>query len=248
MFAGPNGTTTLGDPAFYQLIRTNDTINPGDDLVTLPDSVTVEEFEDIVVPDPNNAGSTLTETVRVNRVVLTFPGDLAGLAGEGAFRLKVGSSAPVRVSGEPARVINVDPADGSSDVGNTAGTAFSLGALGTSSSLIINGGVRGVGSPFDFPGRDGEPGTRDIGEQQHFLGRGPDQTPGVEVRFFNFALDRPYGALPDGTELFTTINDEQMHGSARSLRSTAICSACPSWSPMTLARPWLSVTWPSTAQ
>ncbi|MEL6104953.1 MAG: hypothetical protein AAFU85_02900, partial [Planctomycetota bacterium] len=202
LFAGPNGTITLGDPSFYQLIRTSDTINPGDDLRYVPDSVTVEEFEDITV------GGNV-ETIRVNRVVLTFADDLANLAGNGAFRLKVGSSAPVRVAGDPDRIDFVDPDDNVTDVGNVTGAAFDLGSLDSTSTVVINGGIDNLGSAFDFPGGDGEPGTRDINEERH-LGAAADATPEIDVRFFNFALNRPYGTLPDGTELFSTMNTTQM--------------------------------------
>ncbi|WP_253156168.1 tandem-95 repeat protein [Stieleria tagensis] len=207
------GTETLKRPEFYQLIRTADTVSPGDDLVTLPDSIEVQEFEKRLVPDPQSPGNQIEIQVRVNRVVLTFATpDLADLPGEGAFRLKVGSSAPVRMQGDANRVTELNL----NGTGDTVASAYNLALFGgttvegTPYSVNISSRIVGSGSPFDYPGADGEPGGRDIGEQQHFLGAGADGTSGIERRYFNFALNRPYGTLDDGRQLFTTINEEQM--------------------------------------
>ena len=214
LFAG-GGTVTLQDPSFYQLIRTGNTATPSDDLAVTPVSVTVEEFEDQAFPDPNDPAQTISDLVRVNRVVLTFDDDLANLPGEGIFRLKVGSSDPVRVSGEAARVLNVFSNDAVSDVGNTAASAFELTGFGTTSTLVVDGAIRGTGSPFDYPGANGEPGTRDIGEEHHLLGA--DGSPGINIGRFNFALNRSYATLDNGRDLFTVINDSQIQRGARSV-------------------------------
>jgi hypothetical protein len=76
------GTASLKNPAFYQLIRTADTIQNTDDLRYLPTSVRVVEFEDFDAVDPNGTvGSTIPVQVRVNRVELTFADDLENLVG-----------------------------------------------------------------------------------------------------------------------------------------------------------------------
>ncbi|TWU06032.1 tandem-95 repeat protein [Stieleria varia] len=204
LFAG-GGTDSLKDPAFYQLIRTGDTVQNTDDIAYLPDSVNVTVTEPQAVPDPSNPGSTINIDVRVNRVELTFSSDLAALVGTGAYRLKIGSKEAVTVAGDPSDITTVTPG---ADPGDTVGTALPLTAFGSTSTLMINGSIVGPGLPFDLPGVDGQLGAQDVGEQQHI--GGADGTAGITQRSFNFALNRPYATLPDGRQLFTSINPDQM--------------------------------------
>ncbi|QEG01009.1 Matrixin [Stieleria maiorica] len=219
------GTLTLKRPEFYQLIRTADTASPSDDHAVLPTTVEVQEFETQRVADPNSPSGFSDVQVRVNRVVLSFDtnfdnvaddsDDLADLPGSGAFRIKVGSSAPVRVASEvSSRVTTVTTPP---EVGDTVSSAFDLGLFGTDPgagnpyTFSITSSIRGTGSPFDYPGAIGEPGDRDISEQHHFFppNLSPDTGAGIEVKFYNFAETRAYGVLDDGREVFTTINPEQ---------------------------------------
>ena len=207
------GTATLKRPEFYQLIRTGDTASTSDDEIFYPSNILVEDTIQDEIANVNGTG-TSTVDVKVNRVTLTFPTtDLANLGTSGSFRLKVGSSTPVRVQGDPARILQFNSNDSFADVSDTAGSAFSLGTLSAASTitLVTSGGINGTGSTFDYPGRDTEPGNRDIGEQHHFLTGlpAPDVTPGIEYRYYNFANNRPYGFTGSNIPLFTAINDEQ---------------------------------------
>lgn len=221
------GTLTLKRPEFYQLIRTGDTASPSDDHVINPALVEVQEFESQRIADPNSSTGFSDVQVRVNRVILTFDtnddsvtdasDDLANLPGTGAFRLKVGSSAPVRVATEVSSRVTTINIPG--EVGDTVFTPRNLPLFGTDPgtgspyTFSITSAIRGTGSPFDYPGAIGEPGTRDIGEEHHYTPpstNSADGGAGIEVQFYNFALTRSYGLLDDGREIFTTISPEQM--------------------------------------
>ncbi|QDS92515.1 Dockerin type I repeat protein [Roseimaritima multifibrata] len=205
LFAG-GGTSTLSDRQFYQLIRTEDTVSSGDDTVFLPDSVNVVEFEQQLAPNPSGPG-TVPVQVRVNRVELTFSGDINALAGSGAFRLKVGSSDPLGQASSPLQpaIIPIvgDPAD-------SVATSQLIATLTNSTAVTLSSTIADIGLPFDYPGGESEPGHRDIEEQSHYLGGEGDGTAGIQTRYFNFALNRSYGTNASGQPLQTLINPEQM--------------------------------------
>ena len=200
------GTDSLLTPSFYQLIRTEDSIENTDDQRHIPVSVRAVEFETQSVPSQLDSSQTVDVQVRVNRVELTFAQDIAELSGEGAFRLKIGSSSPVTVAGDNSEIsLQIE----ASDIGELASTATTL-SLEPGSTVIAAGVIQSAGSPFDFPGANPlEPGHRNILEQTHFLPpAGPDTTPNLTTRYFNFAEDGPF-LINNGVEFFTTINEEQ---------------------------------------
>ena len=137
--------------------------------------------------------------------------DLAVYGADGALRLKVGAIDPVTVSGDPSDVTLLSPAGEVSDLADSlSATPLGLATAGATSTVIVNSTIASTGLPFDFPGSDiREPGHRDIFEDQHINGAA-DSTAGISTRYYNFALNRPYATLSDGTEFFTSINAEQM--------------------------------------
>ena len=209
LFAG-GGTDSLKDPAFYQLIRTEDTATNTDDSSYLPPtplSVNVVVEEDVTVPDPLNPGNTIDVKVKVNRVELTYQDDLDNLPGSGSFRLKIGASEPVATSSTPPQIQNLAFADPAS----TFASATMLPSFGTARSLVISQSIDDVGLPFDYTGGPFSPGHRDILEENHFLQPGSFDADGsIQRLFYNFALNRPYGVDNFNNDLFTTINPAQM--------------------------------------
>lgn len=205
LFAG-GGTTSLVDPNFYQLIRTEDTVENTDDTAAVPVSVVAVPFDTQTIPDPLDPDATIDVQVRVNRVELTFAGDLADLPGGGTFRLKVGSSDPVATTSTPPQITAAVVA---SDPGATFAAAEVLADFGTTPSLRISESIIDTGLPFDFPSGSDEPGHRDIAEQVH-VNNGPDSDGGIQVLEYNFAFDRSYGTDSAGRDLFTSINPQQV--------------------------------------
>ncbi len=202
LFAG-GGTTTLSDPDFYQLIRTENTVTSADDTVVTPIDVNVVEFETQNVPNPLGPG-TIGVQVRVNRVELTFANELNDIAGSGAFRLKIGSDDPVAM---PLTTVAVG-SEATSPNNTIAGSQL-LATLNGSTAIKLSSEIVSGGLPFDLPGANNEPGHRDIEEETH-LNVGADTTPGIQTLYYNFALDRPYGTN-DNNQSFTTVaNAEQL--------------------------------------
>ncbi|KAA1258524.1 Matrixin [Rubripirellula obstinata] len=198
------GTDSLVNPAFYQLIRTEDSVENTDDQLHLPISVRAVEFETQTVPDPVNPGATIDVQVRVNRVELTFLDDLDDLTGGGAYRLKIGSSEPVTVAGDPDDIATQSEL---ADIGELASTAEVLNFAG-GTTVIASGEIVSDGLPFDFPGASPlEPGHRNIAEERHL--NAIDETGRLTTHYYNFALNRPF-LVTDGVEYFTSINPQQM--------------------------------------
>ncbi len=210
LFAG-GGTASLKNPAFYQLIRTADTIQNTDDVRHLPTSVNVVEFEDFEDIDATGTtGGSTTVRVRVNRVELTYMTALEDLAGTGAMRLKIGASDPVAVAGSPAEVTVLGT---QVETGDTFANAIDLPAFGSTPTIILNQSIQDTGLPFDYPGGIFEPGNRDVGEENHFLQPGAlygDTTAGLHRVEYNFALDRSYGTNSVGAALFNAASPTQL--------------------------------------
>jgi hypothetical protein len=170
------------NPAFYQLIFTNDTVSNLDDVSHLPSAVNYDS--------------------NLNRVTLTFAGDLNALAGagEGTFRLRVGNSDPI--PSVPAPVTpGVDP-------GDSFGTAHNLGPFigGTNTSQIISSSIDPQPYQFAFPGANTDPGNRQIEVESHLLG-GADGVNGTSQISYNFR--NVYGTDPLGNILQNTITEAQ---------------------------------------
>lgn len=178
------------DPAYYQLIFTADTVQPGDDQVFTPTSVSY---------NPANDMAELTFSGPVDQLV----------AGGGTFRLRVGSRTEVSSTTNPPVVTTIDEAG---DTGGTVNSTVSLGTFSGSTAVRINGSIVTTSPdilPLDFPGSNFEPGHRDIQDESH-LGLGADGNPQITTAFYNLALTRSYGTNAVGQPLFTTITPEQI--------------------------------------
>ena len=174
---------SASNPAFYELIFTNDTVTNTDDVIHNPASV---EYD-----------------AERNLVSLTFASNLDELStGPGTYRLRVGTDEAIP---EVPVVIAAEE-----DAGSSFGTAMELGALDT--SKIINGAIDPDGYPLDYPGANNEPGHRDIEHiQGHYwpivLGAEKDEFDGLMTIEYNFRED--YGTDPEGNELFNLITENQ---------------------------------------
>lgn len=172
---------------FYQLIFTGhanqfnagfDTATNTDDLVFNPTSVDY---------DPNT-----------DQAVLSFAQPIHQLAGEGTYRLRVGTSEDLPST--PLQIAGGEP-------GASFGDARNLGLLGEQSQ-VISAGIEPQFFPLTLPGSSDEPGHRDIRlpNDQHLFG-GADLSPGTSTFSYNF--QRIYGADPQGNPLFNQISPAQ---------------------------------------
>ena len=176
---------TATNPAFYQLIRTSETVPNTDDRVFRP--IAVQYFPES------------------DRAMLTFSAPLYQLiGGSGTFRLRIGTDEAI-----PAAPAAVDLTD--TDAGSSFTAAYDLSAF--SGSAVISAAVDPKVYPLDFPGASDEPGHRDIPAlsiygEQHLLSSA-DPVNGIQTLYYNFRKD--YGADPAGNVLQNLITDEQKH-------------------------------------
>jgi VCBS repeat-containing protein len=186
--SGVNDPTVV-TPAFYQLIMTQDTTTPNDDVVILPTSVSYDPV--------------------TNKAVLTFAQAISSFGDRAeTFRLRVGSREVVPNSAAPSTPTIITPA---ADPGDTLVSSTDLGTLAGSSSFILREEVRaGSGRALpDYPGSNFDPGHRDIQDESH-QGGAPDADPDITVLTYTFALGRSYGVDTAGRPLFSTISPDQM--------------------------------------
>lgn len=182
LFNGPAGPhASLSDPRFYKLIRTADTLKPGDDTISLPATVTV------------NAA--------LMRVELDFGVDLHLLPGTGSFRLRVGTDEQVAPT-----LQNINPGI---EAGSVATAAIDLGSLAARTAMMVTGqSIVGTGLPMDYPGFNDEPGGRHIQDEDHLSG-GIDTDPGIAQRTYTVRNGIQYGFNSAGQPVFSSINPEQ---------------------------------------
>jgi hypothetical protein len=186
--SGVNDPTVV-TPAFYQLIMTQDTTTPNDDVVILPTSVSYDPV--------------------TNKAVLTFAQAISSFGDRAeTFRLRVGSREVVPNNAAPSTPTIITPA---ADPGDTLVSSTDLGTLAGSSSFILREEVRaGSGRALpDYPGSNFDPGHRDIQDESH-QGGAPDADPDITVLTYTFALGRSYGVDTAGRPLFSTISPDQM--------------------------------------
>ncbi len=179
---------TVVDPSFYQLILTADTVEPGDDQVFMPTSISYDPATDIAE--------------------LTFAQPIDQLAGAGTYRLRVGGNDEVVSQANPSAPVSITPADPS---GFMAG-AFPLGIVTSGLSTVINQSIITTSVdvlPLDFPGGSLDIGHRDIQDEHHLHG-GADADPGIAKIAYNFALNRPYGTDAIGRPINTSITTDQI--------------------------------------
>ncbi|MFO0913884.1 MAG: NF038122 family metalloprotease [Pirellulales bacterium] len=181
-----DGPQSAENPAFYQLIFTQDTVSNTDDIVFNPSTVNY---------DPST-----------NRAILTFARDLDALptdaqkapTSRGTFRLKIGSRESL-----PEVPIAVAPAQ---DVGSSLSTALNLGEL-TRRNQIISSAIDPLPWDVTFPGGSDEPGHREIPTVESHLYGEADSTPGTTLLYYNFKS--LYGQDPQGNPLFNLITPAQ---------------------------------------
>lgn len=201
----PLSNATATNPAFYQLIFTNDTVQNTDDVLRNPTTVTY---------DATTGKATLTFSSGLDQL----PG-----AGPGTYRLRIGTT---------ENVINVTPAQppvladpGSSfatatDLNSSFAFQFGLDGSGRAKSILLSSEIKNSTSSdpaytLTFPGlgtgngtlpNSNEPGDRDIPVEFHNNG-GADGTSGIATStFYNF--QSVIGSY-QGTTLFNQITEAQ---------------------------------------
>lgn len=181
---------TATNPAFYQLIDTNNTVETSDDVVRNP--VAVQYF----------AAS--------DRAMLTFSSPLQQLSRGGAFRLRIGTSEVVASQNNPLPPVVVDLQG--ADPGSSFSTAHNAGVL--SGTQIVTSAIDPQVHDLQLPGSNDEPGHRDLTQyttttfpiETHLHGVA-DADGGIATLFYNFRED--YGLDPEGNPLNNLISSEQ---------------------------------------
>ncbi len=182
------------NPNFYQLVATNESVQPNDDIRFTPNTVTYDPVE--------------------NMAELKFSARIDQLAGAGSYRLRVGSSTVVNSVANPPVVSSVAPP---ADPSGFFGSATSLDAQLTIGSVKINESLNNTTNPLplDFIGSDLDPGNRDInnvqdGREDNHIGNAGDASPAIATATYTFSLNAPYGNDVAGRPVFTTITPDQM--------------------------------------
>ncbi len=187
---GDPGAPSVVDPSFYQLILTNDSVQPGDDEVFMPTSISYDPATDIAE--------------------LTFSAPIDQLAGAGTYRLRVGGNDAVVSAANPGNVQSITPA---ADPSGFASGAQDLGPINSAFSAVISESIETTDGdllPLDYPGSPLDPGQRDIQDEAHVVSTASDSNPGISTFEFNFALDRPYGVDAQGRPISTSITPDQI--------------------------------------
>ncbi len=157
----------------YQLIRTQDSANPEDDQVFVPQTVHYD--------------------ADLDRVVLVFAGPLAAY-GEGAYRLRIGNEYEMYTTS----AVSVSDAG---DSFHTAQELASFGTSGAPESLILGARIDPQDLELEWPGAVDEPGQRDlythtdIKVEDHYMtgASDADAVDGVTTYYYNFKDDLPNG-------------------------------------------------------
>lgn len=179
------------DPAFYQLILTKDTVQPGDDVLIPTSSVSSISYDPIQ-----------------NLATITYNQPIEQLAGAGTYRLRIGGRDVVANTSNPK---TVTPTPLTSDPAGHFSAAPSLGSFSGSTSIELNEQIITTDPtllPLDFPGSNFEPGHRDIQDESHV--GGGDGSAQITQRFYNFALNRSYGLDAAGRPVSTSITSDQI--------------------------------------
>ncbi len=185
---------TVVDPAFYQLILTSDTVQPGDDQIFSAQSISYDPL--------------------LNLATLTFTQPIDQLAGAGTYRLRIGGRDSVANVADPKTIVPVNVVADQADSLSGANTGTFLPVtLNTSTSIILNQSIITTSTtvlPLDYPGSNFEPGHRDVQDETHINQTAGDASPQIARQFYNFALNRPYGLDAAGRPVSTTITPEQL--------------------------------------
>ena len=170
------------NPAFYQLIRTNETVQNTDD----------EKFNPTTVTYNSDTDSVLLEFDK--------PLDELSTKGPGSFRLRIGTDEAIPV----APTVTALPADPGSSfdraevVDGGMGWVTGAGGMadGITQSIIISQEIVPTDVlddmyDLDLPGSNDEPGHRDfnITSQRHVLEDAADSVAGIQTFYYNFRGD-----------------------------------------------------------
>lgn len=205
------------NPAFYQLIFTQDTVDNTDDVVRTPTSVTYNSNNNIA-------------TLQFDNALSLFPRDGGGVL-EGAARLRIGSvdaipAAPTQISLEQAGGPDIEPGDTLDSALNLTDVNSPLWNItdnGVSSALISS--VIENERPFelDLPGPDvaGVRNTRPDDPSRlnglvplDYVRQGPDSVDGISTFTYDFAStwlgDDPNSpAIDTDRTYFNSITEQQ---------------------------------------
>ncbi len=169
------------NPAFYELIETNETATNQDN------------------PQPINPVSVGYDALH-DTAVLTFGRDLHALtSGTGTFRLRIGDSEPI-----PSPPIRTNVVG---DVGSSFATARDVGVLADRGRILVSD-IEPQPWLVTFPGSNEDLGSRDIpyrGEQHVELA--PDGRDGITTIAYNFRDE--LGTDENGNPFFNFITSEQ---------------------------------------
>lgn len=191
--------STIDNPAFYQLVATQNTVTTEDDVVETPDTVTLD--------------------ADARKAVLTFGTNLNELVAPGqSLRLRIGD----QIDFTGVTLATDQPAF---DPGLTGATdsAFSISTnptTGNWSTLVAGQSIFNVDEfgifaqdvilPVDNPGAQNEPGHRDIEVENHFFTPDTrDFDDRITVIEYTFLRDTPYAFNSSGSPLFNQINADQ---------------------------------------
>jgi hypothetical protein len=167
--------TSAENVNFYQLLLTNNTVSPIDDVLTTPASAVYFPAQ--------------------NRVRLTFAQNLASYnPNSQAFRLRIGTDEAI----DPITYTPIVPA---TEPGTTFNTAHSVGELsGANSHVILQQSISARPYNIQWPGSNEDPGHRDnpLESEYHIDDGDGDFQNGTAVRFYNFKFSDPGWLVSDG--------------------------------------------------
>ena len=176
-------SASVTNPAFYQLINTQGTLDAVDDTVMTPDH-------------PN---TPVIYDATANTITLTFASPIPA----GTYRLRIGNDDPLPVAATTLD-ITIDSGNSSFD------TATDLADLAV--PVEINAAIDTEAYGLTLPGGNDEPGHRDISVESH-LAVEADSVDGITTAYYNFQLDASvpgfYGFDPQGNSLYNVITANQ---------------------------------------
>lgn len=190
---GDTNSPAVVNPEFYKLINTRQTANPNDDFVAQPQSISY---------DPIAKKATLTFSQNIESI--------GGGAGEGTFRLRIGSNAAVATESVPINpVIQSSIPEPGSTLDLAAPINGTNGILNGAFSTILSQTISAGAPPLllDFPGGNLEPGHRDIQDESHISSR--DSGQGIGLRYYSFMDGQSYGVDVQGRPVYSIITPEQ---------------------------------------
>ncbi len=181
------GGSTVGDPAFYQLVDTQNTVTTEDDVIAPAPLVSVDAAN--------------------RKVTLTFDASLDTYVDDAdSLRLRVGDSTDFTT-------ISVTPHTVVGEPGLTAASANTIPAAASGDwSVVLGQSIQnvGLGPMVDNPGGIHEPGHRDIEVEDHYLQPGSrDGNNSITTIPYTFLKNTPYGTNSQGDPLINQMDADQ---------------------------------------